>query len=205
MSSEKPQRHPPMRADDTDRMQMAQLLGKAAESGRLEVNEYEDRLARVYAAESRDELDRMSYEFSGSVLRPRPHSAKLPPPAPSTLLLSIMSGFERIGRWNVPKRLTTFSLWGGGFVDLRYADFTSADVEIRSYSIMGGQTILVPPEVTVDVRGRGVMGKFDHSATGTGAPGAPHVVIRGFSFWGRVGVKRTRRNRPEKGSAAPGT
>ena len=31
-------------------------------------------------------------------------------PAPSTLLLAIMSGFERRGRWNVPKRLTSFAL-----------------------------------------------------------------------------------------------
>ena len=84
------------------------------------------------------------------------------PPAPSTLLLAIMSGFERRGRWNVPKRLTSFALFGGGVIDLRYADFTSPDVEIHSYSIFGGQTILLPPEVNVDVRGVGVMGAFDH-------------------------------------------
>ena len=81
-----------------------------------------------------------------------------------------MSGFERRGRWNVPKRLTTFALLGGGVVDLRYADFTSPDVEIHSYSIMGGQTILVPPEVNVDLRGVGVMGSFDHDVSGEGSP-----------------------------------
>ena len=49
---------------------------------------------------------------------------------------------------------------------LRYADFTSPEVEIHSYSIMGGQTILVPPEVNVDLRGVGVMGTFDQSVVG---------------------------------------
>jgi hypothetical protein len=103
-----------------------------------------------------------------------------------------MSGFERRGRWNVPKRLTTFALFGGGVVDLRYADFTSPEVEIHSYSIMGGQTILVPPEVNVDLRGVGVMGTFDHSVNGEGSPGAPCVRIRGFSLWGSVGDREGR-------------
>jgi hypothetical protein len=109
------------------------------------------------------------------------------------MLLAIMSGFERRGRWNVPKRLTTFALFGGGVVDLRYADFTSPDVEIHSYSIFGGQTILIPPEVNVDLRGVGVMGSFDQSVSGDGSPGAPCVRIRGFSLWGSVGVKRKQR------------
>ena len=51
-------------------------------------------------------------------------------------------------------------------VDLRYADFASPKVEIHSYSIMGGQTILVPPELNVDLRGVGVMGMFDQSVDG---------------------------------------
>ena len=58
-------------------------------------------------------------------------------------------------------------------IDLRYADFTSADVEIHAYSIMGGQTILVPPEVNVDMHGSAVMGAFDHTVGGEGTPGAP--------------------------------
>jgi hypothetical protein len=94
--------------------------------------------------------------------------------------------------------LTSFALWGGGLIDLRYADFTSPEVEIYSYSIMGGQTIVVPPEVNVEVRGRGIMGAFDHSAEGAGTPGAPHIVVRGFSFWGRVGVRRKKRTAPRQ-------
>jgi hypothetical protein len=108
-----------------------------------------------------------------------------------------MSSFERRGRWNVPKRLTTFSLWGGGVIDLRYADFTSPDVEINAYSIMGGQTILLPPEVNVDIHGYGVMGGFDQQVEGVGTPGAPTVKVRGFSLWGGVGIRR--KNRKPRG------
>lgn len=194
MTSNLPQRNAERRAADTDRIQVAQLLTDAAAQGRLQMSEYEDRLNRVYSAQTYDELDRLSSDLPGAAMRPRRPGACHP--APSTILLAIMSGFERRGRWNVPGRLTTFALWGGGVVDLRYADFTSPDVEIKSYSIMGGQTILVPPEVNVDVHGVGVMGTFDHSGAGQGTPGAPHVVIKGFSLWGKVGVKRKHRKRP---------
>jgi hypothetical protein len=192
MSTPAPQNGSP--AADTDRIQVAQLLTDAAAQGRLPMTEYEDRLTRAYAAKTYDELARLSYDLPGVVTTPRGQGPCRP--APSTLLLAIMSGFERRGRWNVPKRLTTFALFGGGVVDLRYADFTSPDVEIHSYSIMGGQTILVPPEVNVDLRGVGVMGVFDHTVHGVGSPGAPFVKIRGFSLWGSVGVKRKKRKSP---------
>lgn len=52
-------------------------------------------------------------------------------PAPSTMLVAILSGFERRGCWNIPGRMTTFTLFGGGVVDLRYADFTASEVEIH--------------------------------------------------------------------------
>lgn len=183
-------RYGSMRAADTDRIQVAQLLTDAAAQGRLEMSEYEDRLKKAYAAQTFDELDRLSSDLPGiATTAPAIGPGQ---PAPSTLLLAIMSGFERRGRWNVPKRLTSVALFGGGVIDLRYADFTAADVEINSYSILGGQTILLPPELNVEVHGVGVMGAFDRLGD-EGSPGAPHVTIRGFSLWGRVGIKRRKR------------
>jgi hypothetical protein len=180
------------RAADTDRIQLAQLLAYAAEQGRLELKDYEDRLTRAYAATTYQELDELRADLPGSPVNPRRGGSVNP--APSTLLLALMSGFERRGRWNVPKKLTTFTLWGSGVLDLRYADFTSTEVEIHAYSIMGLQTILLPPEVNVEVKGRGVMGNFDHDVLGQGTPGAPTVEIRGFSLWGGVGIKRKARS-----------
>jgi hypothetical protein len=182
-----------VRAADTDRIQVAQLLTDAAAQGRLPMNEYEDRLAKAYAAQTYGELARLSADLPGSATS-APGGGPCRP-APFTLLLAILSGFERRGRWNVPRRLTSFALFGGGVIDLRYADFTSPDVEIHSYSIFGGQTILLPPEVNVDIHGVGVMGAFDHVG-GLGSPGAPHITIRGFSLCGSVGIRRKKRKAP---------
>jgi hypothetical protein len=171
-------------------MHAAQLLSDAAAQGRLAMTDYENRLAKVYAAKTYDEISRVSSDLPGAITAPRDGALH---PAPSTLLLAIMSGFERRGRWNVPRKVTTFTLWGGGVIDLRYADFTSPEVEIRTYSIMGGQTILVPPEVNVDLRGHGVMGTFDDLETSQGLPGAPRIKVSGFSLWGKIAVKRKKR------------
>ena len=184
------------RAADTDRIQVAQLLTEAASKGRLQLGEYERRLAKAYAAQTYEELDRLTEDLPEAT--DTSHRRGASKPAPKTLLLAILSGFERRGRWNVPGRITTFTLFGGGVVDLRYADFTSATVEIHAYSIMGGQTILLPPEINLEVRGVGVMGGFDHNVDGRGTPGAPKVTIRGFSLWGGVGIKR--KNRKPGGS-----
>ena len=177
------------RASDDDRIQTAQLLSEAAAAGRLTLEQYEDRLARAYGAASYDELERLTDDLP-EAMEYRRGKAR---PAPSTMLLAILSGFERRGRWYVPGRMTTFTLFGGGVVDLRYADFTAPEVEIHAYSILGGQTILLPPEINVEIDGHGVLGGFDHEAQGRGAPGAPRVRIKGFSLLGGVGIKRRSR------------
>ncbi len=178
-----------LRAADTDRIQAAQLLTDAAAQGQLNLAEYESRLSRAYAAQTYGELAQLSADLP-SIANTRRGACK---PAPSTVLLAILSGFQRRGRWNVPQKLTTFTFWGGGVVDLRYADFTSQEVNIHAYSIMGGQTFLLPPEVNVEVRGTAVMGGFEHEIDKRGFPGAPQVKIRGFAFWGNVGIKRKKR------------
>ena len=176
-------------ASDDDRIQVAQLLSEAASHGRLNLEQFEDRLSKTYSATTFDQLERLTDDLPEAVEYRRGTTR----PAPSTMLLAILSGFERRGRWNVPGRMTTFTLFGGGVVDLRYADFTSSEVEIHAYSILGGQTILLPPEVNVEIEGHGVSGGFDRKVEGSGAPGAPTIRIKGFSLLGGVGIKRRKR------------
>ena len=176
-------------ASADDRIQVAQLLSEAASNGRLTLAQYEDRLSKTYAADTYYQLQRLTNDLPEAMEFRRGTSR----PAPSTMLLAILSGFDRSGRWNVPGRMTTFTLFGGGVVDLRYADFTASDVEIHVYSIFGGQTFLLPPEVNVDIKGRGVIGGVDSTVEGAGSPGAPTVRIKGFSLLGGVGIKRRKR------------
>ncbi|WP_237160723.1 DUF1707 SHOCT-like domain-containing protein, partial [Mycobacteroides abscessus] len=82
-----------MRAADVDRMRVAQLLSDAAAQGRLELSEFEQRLAKVYSANTYGELDQLSADLPDVATSPvRGQGSK---PAPSTVLMAIMSGFER--------------------------------------------------------------------------------------------------------------
>lgn len=109
----------------------------------------------------------------------------------STWAVAVMSGFQRKGRWTVPRRFNCFAFWGGGEIDLRDADFAAGEVVINCVAIMGGMNVVVPPGVEVVVRGIGFKGGFDHSEEGVpGDPGAPRVIVTGFAFWGGVGVER---------------
>ncbi|MEU5089679.1 DUF1707 domain-containing protein [Streptomyces sp. NPDC021356] len=198
---------PELRASDADRERVAEVLRDALAEGRLDMGEFEERLDATYKARTYGEL--------APITRDLPVGQGAAPVAPTVSLhkepeadgswagritggegssswaVAVMSGFQRKGRWTVPKRFTCFSFWGGGEIDLREANFADREVEINCIAIMGGAQVIVPPGVEVVVRGIGIMGGFDHREEGVpGEPGAPRVIITGFAFWGGVGVER---------------
>jgi uncharacterized coiled-coil protein SlyX len=212
MTDELPAEHPDglpeLRASDADREQVAEVLRDAVAEGRLDMEEFEERLEATYKARTYKEL--------APITRDLPAPGVTPPPAVPTVSMvkgpagaggwagrvvggdgssrwgvAVLGGFERKGRWTMPKRFNSFAFWGGGVIDLREANFADGEVVVNCVAIMGGMSVIVPPGVEVLVRGIGVMGGFDHSEEGVeGDPGAPRVVVTGFAFWGGVGVER---------------
>lgn len=187
--------HPELRASDADRERVALVLRDALESGRLSVHEFDERLVAVYEARTHAELAPITRDL------PEPSGADLPAKReasavkPSSRAIAVMSGFDRKGPWRVPKRFSATAFWGGGTIDLREAHFDGDEVVIRCFAIMGGVEVIVPPDIEVDVRGTGLMGGFDHGASGPGEPGKTRVVVTGLAFWGGVDVRRKRRRK----------
>ncbi|MFG2134116.1 DUF1707 domain-containing protein [Streptomyces sp. NPDC048751] len=195
---------PELRASDADRERVAEVLRDALAEGRLDMAEFEERLEATYQARTYGELAPITRDLPvAGVTPPSVSLAKEPAGGPgwgrrivggegsSTWAVAVMSGFQRKGRWTVPRRFNCFAFWGGGEIDLREANFADGEVEINCVAIMGGVNIVVPPGVEVVVRGIGVMGGFDHREVGVPPePGAPRVVVTGFAFWGGVGVER---------------
>ncbi|MEU6666226.1 DUF1707 domain-containing protein [Streptomyces sp. NPDC046727] len=195
-----------LRASDADRDRVAEVLRDALAEGRLDMDEFEERLEAVYASRTYGELAPLTRDLpaAGAAAPPVPVSFVKEPErgagwagritggeGSSTGAVAILSGFERKGRWTVPKRFSCFTFMGGGELDLRDADFADREVEINCVAVMGGVQVIVPPGVEVVVRGIGVMGAFEHPRDdGPPEPGAPRVVIGGFAFWGGVGVER---------------
>jgi hypothetical protein len=197
---------PDLRASDADRERVAEVLRDALAEGRLDMAEFEERLEATYSARTYGELAPITRDLplTGAAAPPAPVSfAKAPAQSggwagrivggegSSTGGIAIMSGFERKGRWTMPKRFTCFAFMGGGEIDLREANFADREVEINCVAVMGGVQVIVPPGVEVVVRGIGIMGGFEHPRDdGPPEPGAPRVVVSGFAFWGGVGVER---------------
>ncbi|MET8229037.1 DUF1707 SHOCT-like domain-containing protein [Streptomyces sp. NPDC004082] len=194
---------PGLRASDADRERVAEQLRDALAEGRLDMEEFEERLEATYRARTYGELAPITRDLPGADAVAPVFPAGVPAErggwgerivggeGSSSWGVAVLSGFERKGRWTVPRRFTAFTFMGGGDLDLREANFAEREVVVHCVAVMGGVNILVPPGVEVVVRGVGVMGGFDHREDGVpGDPGAPRVVVTGFAFWGGVGVER---------------
>jgi hypothetical protein len=71
---------PHLRAADADRTAVAGVLGEHMSAGRLTLDEYDERLARVWAAKTYGELDQLTADLPATVPAPRP----APSPASTT-------------------------------------------------------------------------------------------------------------------------
>ena len=181
MVSEPPPDASQMRAADTDRDQVADLLRTAAAEGRITFDELDQRVSQAYAAKTFADLQAITHD--------------LPGPAAS---VAIMCGARRAGPWVVPAAYHAVAIMGAVELDFRQATFAAAEVTIRAFCLMGGITITVPEQVAVDVAGLGLMGGFDHSASMPGTPGAPTIRVVGCACMGGVAVHR----RPARGELA---
>ncbi|WP_326701622.1 DUF1707 domain-containing protein [Streptomyces sp. NBC_01754] len=200
-----------MRASDAERERIAETLREAVAEGRLQMDEFEQRLDAAYKARTHRELEPLISDLPapGGVVAPAPGGSSVPAgrsaapvdwsqriggPATSTGGFAFWSGFSRKGRWTVGRVFNAFVVWGGGEIDLREARFEDREVVIRCYAIMGGLQVTVSPDVHLQVNGVGVMGGFDEQSKdadfGGPAPDAPRVRVTGLALLGGVGVVR---------------
>ncbi|MCX5013740.1 DUF1707 domain-containing protein [Streptomyces sp. NBC_00555] len=212
MSDERPEKPlPELRASDADRDRVVERLRDAVAEGRLDMEEFEERLEAAYKSRTYAELEPLTRDLPtvGAVSPAVPVGApaggsswpaRIGGAGTSAAAVAVMSGFQRKGAWTVPARFDAVAFWGGGELDLREANFAQPEVVINCVAIMGGIEITVPPGVAVDVRGIGIMGAFEQRAgSGPTEPGAPRVVVTGFAFWGGVEIKVKSPKRPKSG------
>jgi hypothetical protein len=182
-----------MRISDAERDGVAAILRDAAGEGRLDLEELDERLTAVYAAKTYGDLEPITRDLPSPSASPTPVATRgdrIGGTATSRTAVGIMSGFERKGAWVAPHTFNAVAFWGGGQIDLREARFEGPEVTINAWAVMGGIEILVPEDAEVHVSGIGIMGGFDHRASGVGAPGAPRIIVKGLAFWGGVSVER---------------
>jgi hypothetical protein len=72
---------PHLRAADADRTAVAEILGRHMSAGRLTMDEYDERLARAYAAKTYGELDQITADLPSTAVASRPAPAPAAPAA----------------------------------------------------------------------------------------------------------------------------
>jgi hypothetical protein len=182
------------RASDAEREAVVARLRHAAGEGRLTVEELAERIDAAYDAKTHAELEPLTADLPSALSQP---AACAPPVAPgrsgSSLVLGILGGGDRRGRWPVPARMTVVNVMGGADLDLREAVLEAPEVEITVWSLMGGSTVTVPEGVHVELGGFALLGGNRMRVEGPPpGPGAPVVRVRAWSLMGGTDVKTKR-------------
>lgn len=169
----------------------------------IDVEEYERLLDVAWAADSRADLDELLDRLPAlpDSERPPTRDEREPRYAPAVASpheqrdrgwqVAIMSGSERKGSWVPPKKLFSFALMGGSGLDFREARFGPGVTEVTILAVMGGVEVIVPPGLTVEAHGLGIMGGFDgySQTTDRHDPSEPVLRIRGLAVMGGIEVK----------------
>ena len=121
----------------------------------------------------------------GYAVAPREHTKE------NGYAISVLGGTRRRGRWS-PARIThAIAIMGGAELDFREALLPPGVTEVKVYAVMGGVEIIVPPNLTVESHGIGILGGFEHAGDQYRDydPGAPVLRISGVALMGGVDVK----------------
>jgi hypothetical protein len=202
-----------MRASDAERERIAEVLRDAVAEGRLDMEEFEERLDAAYKARTHAQLEPLVRDLPvpGAAAAPEPLSAdatglaardgwagRIGGAPTSKMAVAVMGGFQRKGTWTAPRAFTAVALMGGGEIDLREARFEGREIVVRCFALMGGIDVIVPPDLETHVGGVGIMGGFDHSGSADGDPIGPRVTVTGLAVFGAVNVERKLRKEEQK-------
>jgi hypothetical protein len=195
--------HAHLRASDTDRDQVVEVLRDALMSGRLSQEEHSERLEQTLNARTLGELEPITVDLAipGQPFRPAaamavPATGRVPIEEPVgsqdsfELVVGVFGGAERKGRWRVKRRTNVLAMFGGCDLDMSNAVFEGREVTVYAFAIFGGIDIVVPQGVEIRNQGFGIMGGYGVSGGQDEIdPSAPVVVLKGLALFGGVGAK----------------
>lgn len=191
MTVEPPDRSPAsMRAADSDRERVLDLLKERVADGSLTLDEFAARVDVALAARTQRDLD----EIVTDLRAPATRSTSARPKRMRRWVVSIMGGAQTKGRWRCGSQVHALAIMGGAQIDLRGAEITADEVHITAVAIMGGIEITVPEGVGVTMDGIPIMGGRGMRVKDVPPlPGAPHIYVHAFPIMGGVQVKSGRR------------
>jgi hypothetical protein len=186
-----------VRASNAERDVVAGKLQDAFAEGRLDDDEFDQRMRAALTARTQAELDVLLTDLPAAAGpgAPRPVPASAVPPG--RLALAYKGSVRRAGRWRVPERYTTVVYKGTGLLDLRVAELQGPVTTLVAVAYKSRVTLLVPPGVRVEMTGSGISQDADLSGDLPLAPDAPVLHVRGLGYKGTIEVMSRPAERPQ--------
>jgi hypothetical protein len=173
---------------------VVQRVQDAFAEGRLDDAEFDERTRAALTARTHADLDALLADLPAAAPAPGPAPAL---PAPGRYSIALKSSVRRAGRWRVPERYTTVVYKGGGWLDLRAAELTGPVTTFLAVAYKSKVTILVPPNVRVEMTGLGVSQDTQDEDPGYRLPAdAPVIHVRGVAYKGTVEIATRPPERP---------
>jgi uncharacterized protein DUF1707 len=187
------ERSPSTRASDRERDAVVQRVQDAFAEGRLDDVEFDERTRAALTARTHADLEALLADLPAAPEAPRAAAAV---PGPGRFAVALKSSVRRAGRWRVPERYTAVVYKGDGWLDLRAAELSGPATAFLAVAYKSRVTILVPPNVRVEMTGFGVTQGQDDDPGYRLPPDAPVIHVRGIAYKGTVEIATRPPERP---------
>ena len=213
------------------RQEVVDTLCEAFAHDEMALDEFERRVEAAHRAVSVADLEQLVADLSSKTVAWRAahvpsassKGSQSPPGPPDTeptharrrdVVVGVMGGAMRRGRWTPARRVTAIAVMGGVELDFRTAALPPGVTEVHAFAFWGGVQILAPPHARIECSGIGILGGFDHreeAGQPSTASSPPVLRITGLACMGGVDVKvrspgetarqarrRLKENRPDR-------
>jgi hypothetical protein len=175
-----------VRVSDQEREAVVERLRQASSEGRLELDEFADRVGAVYRSSTSADLERVTVDL------PAPIPA-VPLRRPARWTVGVFSSEHRRGPWQPANPTRAWATFGSCRIELGDMRCDDPELEVRAIAVFGGVEVVVPAGARVELDGFALFGSKRHRVK----PAVPRhdfpvVRVRARAVFGSVVVRSAR-------------
>jgi hypothetical protein len=179
-----------LRVSDAERESVAGRLNAAVGEGRLNLDEFSQRISAAYGARRRGELDVLVRDLPAEPENQA--TSRSPVVFAGSDLTATIGAVKKNGRWLLGSHTTVAVAFGPIKLDLREAELATREVIVSAHTTVGPIKVWVPSGVRVYVDGSTRIGtRTIEESNLAESPDAPTLRLRLDTGMGTVKVYRT--------------
>ncbi len=186
------------------RQQVIDLLTEHFSRDELDVDEFEERVGEAHRAgdvaslnaliadlTGCDEPGEASVALAGEGGQPNEETALAPVRPAMKSVVAVLGNSVREGSWRAPERLRSITVLGDTTLDFREVALPAGVTEVRLYCVLGEARVIVPPELSVECEGIGILGDVKTVERAPPVPdeSRPQLRVTGVAVLGDVDVE----------------